>query len=223
MITSLKIKKYIRSANRVAKSINNSIAEDNLWRGRFIMRQKKFQFYQYDDKSGLHVDFWYEFEDLKTGQKKIYLFNNLEMDFNGPFISHVWWAMNSFIVDYCDVIGGCKMEPIINPWVFYLIDGASTLKWGALIFGFVLGLVLLGCGVYSIGISYSKEEWESAKKKMKTGTTICIIGIVLFLIVPSSETVMKMIIAKNVTYDAVDAAKDVVVQVYNDILALFQK
>ena len=67
------------------------------------MRQKKFQFYQYDDKSGLHVDFWYEFEDLKTGQKKIYLFNNLEMDFNGPFISHVWWAMNSFIVEYCDV------------------------------------------------------------------------------------------------------------------------
>lgn len=30
-------------------------------------------------------------------------------------------------------------------------------------------------------------------------------------------------VAKNVTYDAVDAAKDVVVQVYNDILALFQK
>ena len=108
------------------------------------------------------------------------------------------------------------MEPIINPLVFYLIDGASDLKWGALIFGIVIGLILLG-------ISYSKEEWESAKKKMKTGTTICIIGIVLFLIVPSSETVMKMIIAKNVTYDAVDAAKDVVVQVYNDILALFQK
>lgn len=103
MITSLKIKKYIRSANRVAKTINASIAEDELWRGRFVMRQKKFQFYQYDDKSGLHVTFWYEFEDLKTGQKKIYLFNNLEMDFNGPFLSHIWWAMNSFIVEYCDV------------------------------------------------------------------------------------------------------------------------
>ena len=33
----------------------------------------------------------------------------------------------------------------------------------------------------------------------------------------------KPLVAKNVTYDAVDAAKDVVVQVYNDILALFQK
>ena len=53
MITSLKIKKYIRSANRVAKSINNSIAEDDLWRGRFIMRQKKFQFYQEEVKWNL--------------------------------------------------------------------------------------------------------------------------------------------------------------------------
>lgn len=115
------------------------------------------------------------------------------------------------------------MEPLINPWVFYLIDGASTLKWGALIFGFVLGLVLLCSGAWSIDEACSREEEKSAKRKMKTGTTICIIGIVLFLIVPSSETVMKMVIAKNVTYDAVDAAKDVVVQVYNDILALFQK
>lgn len=115
------------------------------------------------------------------------------------------------------------MEPVINPWVFYLIDGADTLKWGALFFGFIIGFILLGCGALSIDESCSKEEEKSAIKKMKTGTTICIIGIVLFLIVPSSETAMKMAIAKNVTYDAVDAAKDVVVQVYNDILALFQK
>lgn len=67
------------------------------------MRQKSFQYYQYSDKSGLRVLFEYEFEDIKTGQKKTYFFNNLEMDFNGPFISHVWRAMNSFIVEYCDV------------------------------------------------------------------------------------------------------------------------
>lgn len=115
------------------------------------------------------------------------------------------------------------MEPVINPLVFYLIDGASDLKYGALIFGIIIGLILLGSGSMSIDESCSMEEEKSAKKKMKTGSTICIISIVLFLIVPSSETVMKMVIAKNVTYDAVDAAKDVVVQVYNDILALFQK
>lgn len=97
------------------------------------------------------------------------------------------------------------------------------MKYGALIFGVVVGLVLIFCGSISFDEACSREEEKSAKRKMKTGSTICIIGIVLFLIVPSSETVMKMIIAKNVTYDAVDAAKDVVVQVYNDILALFQK
>ena len=115
------------------------------------------------------------------------------------------------------------MEPVINPLVFYLIDGASDLKYGSLIFGILIGLILIGCGAMSVDESRSEKEEKSAKKKMKTGTTICIIGIALFLIVPSSETVMKMVIAKNVTYDAVDAAKDVVVQVYNDILALFQK
>lgn len=115
------------------------------------------------------------------------------------------------------------MEPVINPWVFYLIDGASYLKWGALIFGIIIGLILLSLGALFFDDADSEEEEKSAKKKMKTGITIFIIGIALFLIVPSSETVMKMVITKNVTYDAVDAAKDVVMQVYNDILALFAK
>ena len=115
------------------------------------------------------------------------------------------------------------MEPVINPLAFYLIDGASDLKWGALIFGIIIGLILFGYGAFSFDEADSKEEEKYAKKKMKTGITILIIGILLFLIMPSSETVMKMVIAKNVTYDTVDAAKDIVVQVYNDILALFQK
>ena len=115
------------------------------------------------------------------------------------------------------------MEPVINPLAFYLIDGASGLKWGALIFGIIIGLILLCYGAWSIDEADSKEEVKSAKRKMKTGLTIVIIGAVLFVFLPSSETVMKMVIAKNVTYDAVDAAKDVVTQVYNDILALFQK
>lgn len=110
------------------------------------------------------------------------------------------------------------MEPVINPWLFYLIDGASDLKWGALSFGLIIGVLLLLLGAFPVD-----EEEKSAKRKMKTGIAIVIIGAVLFVFLPSSETVMKMVIAKNVTYDAVDAAKDVVVQVYNDILALFQK
>ena len=115
------------------------------------------------------------------------------------------------------------MEPVISPWVFYLIDNASGLKWGTLIFGVIVALIFIMQGAFLLDEACSKKEEKSAIKKMKTGIAILIICFTLFLIVPSSETVMKMVVAKNVTYDAVDAAKDVVVQVYNDILALFQK
>ena len=118
------------------------------------------------------------------------------------------------------------MEPVISPWVFYLIDNASGLKWGALIFGVIVGFIFIMYGAFLLDLLdevCNKDEEKYAKKKGKTGIAILIIGFALFLIVPSSETVMKMVVAKNVTYDAVDAAKDVVVQVYNDILALFQK
>lgn len=115
------------------------------------------------------------------------------------------------------------MEPVISPWAFYLIDNASGLKWGAFIFGVMVGLSFIMYGAFLLDEPCSKEEEKSAIKKMKTGIAIIIIGFTLFLIAPSSKTVMKMVVAKNVTYDTVNTAKDVVVQVYNDILALFQK
>ena len=115
------------------------------------------------------------------------------------------------------------MEPVISPWVFYLIDNAGGLKWGAFIFGVIVGLIFIMYGAFLLDEACTKKEEKYAKKKVKTGIAILIIGLALFFIMPSSETVMKMVVAKNVTYDAVDAAKDVVVQVYNDILALFQK
>ena len=115
------------------------------------------------------------------------------------------------------------MEPVINPWLFYLIDIADCLKGCSLFFGVIIAIVLLGFGSLFADEAYNKEEEKSAKKMMKTGIAVLVIGVVLFIILPTSETVIKMAIAKNVTYDTVDAAKDVVVQVYNDILALFQK
>ena len=115
------------------------------------------------------------------------------------------------------------MEPVISPWVFYLIDNASGLKWGAFIFGVIVGFIFIMYGAFLLDEVCTKDEEKYAKKKVKTGIAILIIGFTLFLIVPSSETVMKMVVAKNVTYDTVNTAKDVVVQVYNDILALFQK
>lgn len=103
MITSLKIKKYIRSANKTIQILNDGILHDDLWRGRFYAKQKKYWKQEYEDKSGLQVIFLYEFVDLKTGQTKEYWFDNLDLDYNMSFKYRIWKAMNDFIVEVCDV------------------------------------------------------------------------------------------------------------------------
>lgn len=105
MLTSLKIKKYLRSANKTIRCVNDGILHDNLWRGRFYARQKKYWKQEYEDKSGLHVVFLYEFIDLKTGQTKDYWFDNLDLDYNMFFKYKIWQSMNDFIVKECDVWG----------------------------------------------------------------------------------------------------------------------
>lgn len=102
-MTSLKIKKYIRSANKTIRDLNDGILHDDLWRGRFYARQKKYWKQEYEDKSGLQVIFLYEFVDLKTGQTKEYWFDNLDLDYNMSFKYRIWKAMNDFIVEVCDV------------------------------------------------------------------------------------------------------------------------
>lgn len=115
------------------------------------------------------------------------------------------------------------MEPVINPWLFYLIELADGLKlvFGGL--GFAIGIVLILSGQFDGDCAYDENVKKRCRKKKKIGLAILLIGCFVCALIPSSDTLIKMTIAKNVTYDAVDAAKDVVTQVYNDILALFQK
>lgn len=115
------------------------------------------------------------------------------------------------------------MEPVINPWMFYLIELVDGLK---LIFGGLggaIGLVVIIIGQIDSDCTYDENVKKECKKRKKIGLAILLVGCFVCALIPSSDTLIKMTIAKNVTYDAVDAAKDVVTQVYNDILALFQK
>lgn len=103
------------------------------------------------------------------------------------------------------------MEPVINPWLFYFIEFADTIK--------VVAVFLILASTLTFFLLLGLEE----TKFIKIAVAVFVISLVIIIFTPSSETIIKMVIAKNVTYDVVDAAKDVVVQVYNDILALFQK
>lgn len=115
------------------------------------------------------------------------------------------------------------MEPVINPWLFYLLELVDELKlvFGGL--GGAIGLVVIIIGQIDSDCTYDENVKKKCQKRKKVGLAILLVGCFVCALIPSSDTLIKMTIAKNVTYDTVDAAKDVVNQVYNDILALFQK
>ena len=98
---TLKRKKVLRKVNKIVRELNNAILNDPLWRGRFYIRQKETYFYTYEDKSGTYGHLVYEFIDLKTKQKSIKYFELI--DFEPPFISKIFLAMNDFIINDCKV------------------------------------------------------------------------------------------------------------------------
>lgn len=96
--------KHQRRINYFMRKINKSIEKDELWHGRFIVRQDCAQWLPYDDNSGWELYVGLRFFDKKTGNswllpmKSVNSLCFLDAD-------KIWDDMNSFIVDKCDVWG----------------------------------------------------------------------------------------------------------------------
>lgn len=116
------------------------------------------------------------------------------------------------------------MTPVISPWIFYVMticEKFSVLSWVALGVS-CLGLLVCFC-VYSTESSYMDEDdIRTFKRIVKTLIILVIITAILGCVIPSEETITKMLIAHNVTYERVDVVTDTVANVYNDIMSLFQ-
>lgn len=94
-------KKHQRKMNKLVRDLNKNIELDNLWRGRFYIRQVATQWYQYSDKSGYELWVVLELRDRKTGKAKqiAETVNHWNM-WHG---SKLFWEMNTFIVEDVDV------------------------------------------------------------------------------------------------------------------------
>lgn len=96
--SSMYRKRHQSQFNKVCRNMNKSIAEDNLWHGRFVIEQNASWFLPYGDGSHyLVVD--YQFRDKKTGRisKRMGEANPL-CHWNG---SKLFWEMNDFITKDC--------------------------------------------------------------------------------------------------------------------------
>lgn len=111
------------------------------------------------------------------------------------------------------------MKPIISPWVIYLIDLFSNLK-GLL----DVALILLGCvsaGILILlflsFIDYEESDNNfiiAYKKYLKKSVIWFCISALLFIAIPSKDTMYTMLVLDNVTTDNIQTigktGKDVV-------------
>lgn len=110
------------------------------------------------------------------------------------------------------------MQPIISPWLFYIIDMLPELS-GIAFLMCILGLtVFLVVLTQYVVVSYDddagwKERIDPAKQKLRTRllyTTgiISFIGLVGIILIPSQDTAYKMLIASYITPDNINAVVD---------------
>lgn len=116
------------------------------------------------------------------------------------------------------------MTPVISPWVFYLMSvcgGINVVLTTLLVFGVIATLFFLVSGFVETEDGHNEEQSKKDYKRAKRFGIITAILVTLDILIPPTDTITKMIVAQNVTYERVEAATDVVQTVYEDIMGLF--
>ena len=105
------------------------------------------------------------------------------------------------------------MDPIVSPWLIYLISVINSIRIFAFILGLVFSIPLLiyfvsdffNCINENILFSYQLDEYEELKKRnskqIKKYFILCLTFILVGLLIPSKETLITMLIANVITPD----------------------
>lgn len=106
---------------------------------------------------------------------------------------------------------------IINPWIFYLIDVLNSLKENsAIVAGIALfGAICLGTLIliHQTCCCYDEDDrllTTQLIKILKKVLIVLCISTGVFTVTPSEETMYKMLVAQNVTYENVDKATEAI-------------
>ena len=102
-LTSMNKKKHQRAINKLVRAFNKQLELDDLWLGRFAVRQYESspQWCRYEDGSGAELYVKLKFIDRATG--RYYVGNhtvNEWRNFNG---AHIWRIMNWLIIEHWNV------------------------------------------------------------------------------------------------------------------------
>lgn len=125
------------------------------------------------------------------------------------------------------------MDPIVSPWLIYLISVINSMRIFAFILGLVFSIPLL---IYFVSdffnyinenilFPYQLDEYEELKKRnskqIKKYFILTIIFILIGLLIPSKETLITMLIANVITPDNINMSNELIkhnVQDYVNII-----
>ena len=103
------------------------------------------------------------------------------------------------------------MKPIINPWLFYLVDLLDGLKMLCIlavpVLIFVIAIITIR--IDDLG-SKNEKELNSSKRTRKIVILFSILLLIVIPFIPSKETCYKMMIASQVTDNNIQKAEDVI-------------
>lgn len=107
-------------------------------------------------------------------------------------------------------------DPIISPWVIYLIDKIDMIvilffiAWIAGCLGGVL------CLIEGSSIIYTQEEQKIWHKRARRHFLVVTIFFIVAMLMPNSTTLTKMIIAQQITPNNIPATKELTTEIMKD-------
>lgn len=127
------------------------------------------------------------------------------------------------------------MEPIVSPWIFYLISTASKLHDVMVVVAFLFGLAALFMFVFATDtfkedlsmMGMSREEQRQKQEKLRANqkhlykrSLQCLIAgsacLLASILIPDRQTMVQMLVASYVTPDNVQFIQDNIVQFVSD-------
>lgn len=104
------------------------------------------------------------------------------------------------------------MKPIINPWLFYLVDVIGNFKSACFILILIIVISFGAIFLIEIGEAADELELDEVKviKTLKKMVVVIVLLMTFNMLLPSKKTCYQMMIASQVTDNNIQKAEDVI-------------
>lgn len=104
------------------------------------------------------------------------------------------------------------MKPIINPWLFYIVDVIDNFKSACFILILLIVIAFGAIVLIEIGEAADELELDEVKviKTLKRMVVVVVLLITFNMLLPSKKTCYQMMIASQVTDNNIQKAEDVI-------------